>query len=424
MKHNKNRLPSKSNNRSLKPGPVLSEADQQSINDKLQQATMAMDSGNLRQSQELINRILQMLPNHPDALNIRAALLMKTGETLEAVRILTKITNLIPKFAQAHFNLGTALNALGKPSRAVKSLKQALLLNPDYAEAHYNLGNSLRQTKHIETAINHYEHCLKLNPSHVAAATNLASAHLNLGNSSLALKACELARKSDPGNRDVFSFSAIALTETGEPEKAEQILSPKIMVRPKQFDVRPGFESLKTLNQALVEHVITHKTLATEPHNKATRNGQQTGNLSLGDRGPVTELQNMIGEALDEYLATIKNAKYHPYPFLIPNLSKIDIWGTVLGNQGHQTAHMHRSAWVSGVYYAQLPKTMQDSDNGYAGWIEFGRPPDEFKCQAEHAVHLLEPKEGLLVLFPSYLYHRTIPFKSDNKRISIAFDLL
>ena len=33
-------------------------------------------------------------------------------------------------------------------------------------------------------------------------------------------------------------------------------------------------------------------------------------------------------------------------------------------------------------------------------------------------------REGRVVLFPSYFYHRTIPFESDEQRISIAFDLM
>jgi hypothetical protein len=37
-------------------------------------------------------------------------------------------------------------------------------------------------------------------------------------------------------------------------------------------------------------------------------------------------------------------------------------------------------------------------------------------------VQTIRPEEGMLVLFPSYFYHRTIPFESTEERISIAFD--
>ena len=32
--------------------------------------------------------------------------------------------------------------------------------------------------------------------------------------------------------------------------------------------------------------------------------------------------------------------------------------------------------------------------------------------------------EGMMVLFPAYLYHATVPFNSEQRRFSIAFDVL
>ncbi len=61
---------------------------------------------------------------------------------------------------------------------------------------------------------------------------------------------------------------------------------------------------------------------------------------------------------------------------------------------------------------------------GEAGWIEFGRPRSDIHCTVEPEVRALQPKEGLMVLFPSYFYHRTVPFEAAEERISIAFDVL
>ncbi|MFQ6018117.1 MAG: putative 2OG-Fe(II) oxygenase, partial [Kiloniellaceae bacterium] len=35
-----------------------------------------------------------------------------------------------------------------------------------------------------------------------------------------------------------------------------------------------------------------------------------------------------------------------------------------------------------------------------------------------------QPEEGLMLLFPSYFYHRTIKFETAETRISIAFDVV
>ncbi len=34
-----------------------------------------------------------------------------------------------------------------------------------------------------------------------------------------------------------------------------------------------------------------------------------------------------------------------------------------------------------------------------------------------------QPEEGLMLLFPSYFYHRTVPFEAAEERISISFDV-
>ncbi len=38
-------------------------------------------------------------------------------------------------------------------------------------------------------------------------------------------------------------------------------------------------------------------------------------------------------------------------------------------------------------------------------------------------VRLVEPRPGLLVLFPSYFLHETVPFTGEDTRISLAFDV-
>ena len=86
--------------------------------------------------------------------------------------------------------------------------------------------------------------------------------------------------------------------------------------------------------------------------------------------------------------------------------------------------HIHPSAWLSGVYYVQMPEITSQPGQGEAGWIEFGRPPEHFHGTVEPEVKLFKPEPGLMLLFPSYFYHRTVPFESAGLRISISFDVL
>ncbi|TFH48989.1 MAG: hypothetical protein E4H01_05215, partial [Lysobacterales bacterium] len=50
--------------------------------------------------------------------------------------------------------------------------------------------------------------------------------------------------------------------------------------------------------------------------------------------------------------------------------------------------------------------------------------PDHYHGKTPPQLTLVKPQAGLLALFPSYFYHRTIPFDTTGRRISIAFDVL
>ena len=92
--------------------------------------------------------------------------------------------------------------------------------------------------------------------------------------------------------------------------------------------------------------------------------------------------------------------------------------------QGYQIPHIHPAAWLSGVYYARVPDFIAEGAAEQAGWIEFGRPPDHFHNRCRPETRAIRPQEGLMILFPSYFYHRTIPFRDSGVRVSIAFDLI
>jgi uncharacterized protein (TIGR02466 family) len=100
-------------------------------------------------------------------------------------------------------------------------------------------------------------------------------------------------------------------------------------------------------------------------------------------------------------------------------------WAVVLRAGGVQTAHYHPAGLVSGVYYAQVPEVIVGGA-GEAGHIRFGDGLSEFPelLPDLELTRSLKPREGLLVLFPSSYWHRTVPFDSAQDRICVAFDVL
>ena len=191
------------------------------------------------------------------------------------------------------------------------------------------------------------------------------------------------------------------------------------------FDAPEGFEDIRDFNDALCEHALNHHSLVYEPRGKSTKKGYQTSDLTEDkDQGPVAQLVTLIEKSVRDYLESHRLDAAHPFLAQRPDQWRIYLWATVLDSQGRQAAHFHPSGWLSGVYYARLPDIISSGKENLDGWIEFGRMEKYTKANAEPIVRTCQPKEGRVIFFPSYLYHLTKSFESDEKRISFAFDII
>ena len=88
-------------------------------------------------------------------------------------------------------------------------------------------------------------------------------------------------------------------------------------------------------------------------------------------------------------------------------------WFVKMGQGGFQQSHIHAPGWVSGIVYL---KTIDDplTDQGA---IEFGRANYDFLTDNDNQeVYLYKPRIGDIILFPSSLFHRTIPIESKKER--------
>ena len=136
----------------------------------------------------------------------------------------------------------------------------------------------------------------------------------------------------------------------------------------------------------------------------------------------IAVLRRMIEDAVRDYLAGLPEDPDHV--FLGRKSASFRFsgsWSVRLRSQGFHLNHLHSEGWISSCYYVALPSAVA---RGEEGWIKFG---ETGLClgEREQVARTLRPEVGKLVLFPSYMYHGTIPFdEAEGHRTTIAFDIV
>ncbi len=384
---------------------------------------LARARGANERAHECLERAVQLLSDDAGLHNTLGELLNDQGDYDASIKHFETAIGLNPQDPAPYSNLAMSLRQANRAGEALAACKQAIRLQPEFATAHATHGMTLRDLGRPEDAVAAFAACLSLEPGFAPAHAFKAAALMECGRAKEALEAADACLVLDPVNRSALAFRAAALGELGMQEKRARLLNFEAFIRPQQIAVPAGFDSLAAFNDALAAHALAHPTLEFEPGNKATRAGSQTGNLLEGSRGPVAALEGLIREVVAAYFEALPDDPDHPYARVRLPAWDLVAWATVLGRQGHQQPHIHPGGWLSGVYYVQVPEFGGPAE-AHQGWIEFGGAPDSFVTSGEASSMRYEPEPGLMLLFPSYFYHATVPYENDDTRISIAFDVI
>lgn len=426
-----------------------------------QQAIRHAQAGQPRRALKACREILALQPARADVLGFAGTLALNAGEAAEAADLCRRALALRPDIAEVHYNLGNALGELGRFEEAAAAYKRATTLRPGFMPAHHNLGNALRALGRGEEAVQSYRRALAVQrtaagerdlgimlhdlgrrdeaiaayrraldlPDHrTDLLSNLANALMENGDRAGALAVCARYLSVEPGNVEAFALKALALNELGEAQEARALIDFERFVRIVDFaEPPPGFASIAAFNAALVAHVESHPSLHVPPKDHPTYHNDAleiTGELLVEPKGPMAAFETLMKNAVAQYLAEVPRDPPHPFLENFPKRWLLASWATRLNGQGNLDPHIHFTGYLGGVYYPLLPAVVAREDRGGAGWFELGRPPERFACRAPPLMRRIQPKEGRLLLFPGYFYHNTVPFTAEERRISIAFDLV
>lgn len=381
-------------------------------------------AGNFSAAKDELEAWIALHMNDPIAHTNLAAVLSGMGDDAAARDAGERAAEIDPGLAAAHFNIGVAQQSLGDHKAALERYRRTLALEPGHAAAALNLGEVYTTLGDTAEAARAYRRALEIDPGFAKAAINLADMKLAADDPEGALRVIDDFLARNPSHPAALAFKAFALRDAGREAEAENLDDPQRFILQRRLEPPEGFEDIDGFNEALAAHLLDHPTLTPSPTAHATRKGRHSGELLTPPLGPMAAFRDQVDAGFRAYKRKFAGEPAHPYLDACPADVAISVWGVVMDEDGHQVPHIHPSAWLSGVYYVEVPDSVCDDDPARSGWIEFGRPPEDIHAAHDPHVAYFRPEPGLMLLFPSHFYHQTVPLKGRTRRISIAFDIV
>jgi len=319
------------------------------------------------------------------------------------------------------FKCAELLRQADNHAAAERLLRDGIALNPRDPTLAATLGILLDETGRLEEALSINAAVAQAFPHSEVLHLNLAHTLLRLGRGNDALAVLAPIRAALPDLQQAITYEGMALKQLGDPCH-DWLCNYGQHVQPYDLEAPAGFPDIGAFNAALAENLRDMLDASDHPLDQSLRWGAQTSyNLKFRDDPVIRTYFAALEAPIAAYIEGLGVDAAHPLVGRKTNgFAFSGGWSVLLRPGGFHVNHTHPQGWISSSYYVSLPKSMGGA-SGQEGWIKFGEPRWPVPgCGVERVV---EPREGRLVLFPSYMWHGTIPFSS-GERMTAPFDVV
>jgi tetratricopeptide (TPR) repeat protein len=206
------------------------------------------ECGDLVAAQACYSNILQVDPDHAEALHLLGVIAQQNGNYVQAEQLIRSAIARNPAAADYHNNLGNTYRLQGDLPRAISSYRQAIALDSNHAEALHSLATSLADKGDFVEAESHFLKLLGLQPQHADAHYNFGNAKLNQGEVTSAIACYQKAIALQPYCAAYHFNLAHALQRLGRLEQAAHEFQRAARIAPDDFDA--------TYNLGIVLHEL------------------------------------------------------------------------------------------------------------------------------------------------------------------------
>jgi tetratricopeptide (TPR) repeat protein len=369
----------------------------------------------------------QAIQRRPDYMAAHAdfaqAVWTRTGDLGAASAEIDRVLRVLPQLSGLRATKAGLYRNAGEPGIAYAQLREALERFPDDAELLLGAADAALGLD-AAASLKYANRAAELIPSESAVLWTLGNAQLANGLADetriTALRLLEL----NPEDQQALAMLSSAQRLLGVSREGELTAGPDI-VRAWTIDTPPGWPDLPGFLRDLATSLRRLHTTRAHPLGQTLREGTQTNqDLMRSDDPVIRAFVQAIDGPIRRHMAALGQGDG---PLRRRNSGAYRIqgmWSVQLRPHGFHVNHFHPEGWLSSACYIDLPPAVADEVT-HAGWIKFGEPG--IKTEPPLAPeYFVQPKPGLLVLFPSYLWHGTVPFAGEpnETRLTIAFDVV
>jgi Flp pilus assembly protein TadD len=366
-------------------GRILSKQSRLAEAEAAWRAAIARDPSSPQGHRELAELVWMQTGDLPKA---RAAL----DHAPQTAEIVTVTVNLLQGAGEekAAYELAAA-RAAHDPSLHILAARAALAVDPPAADLHLAAAPP------------------GITP--VARAKTEIETDLAMGRAQQAVHRAQALRTARPDDQHATALLATALRLAGD-SRYRALYDYNHLVGTYRIDPPDGWSNLEDYLRDLASALDNIHGPRTHPVSQSLRHGSQTmRNLADYPDGAIRALFVSLDAPIRRHLASIGAPGQ--------NYAIASAWSVRLNKGGFHINHVHPEGWMSSAFYVRTPTGLR----GTEGFLKFGEPGPVTAPPLPHE-HLVKPEPGLLVLFPSYMWHGTVPFVSEETRLSCAFDIV
>lgn len=382
-----------------------------------------MDLGRAEEAQQRFEEAIRLHPADATLQTSLARLRWVRGDTTGFARDLEAAVAARPDDAVLRIGCADMLRRADQHAQSEAMLREGLRRTPEEPALIAALAVVHAETGAVQEAVPMLLKAHALRPQDWNLRESVAATLLQAGDPAAALTHIDAALARDPHHAAWLAHKAVALRLLGEEAGYVSLYDYERMVRPYELPLPPGYDTIEAFNVDLARTLRQMHRLDAHPLDQSLRNGTQTSKSLLEVDDPlIRAFLESVDQTLQRHIGAMPDDAAHPFWSRKPSSGRarlVGCWSVRLRPEGFHVNHVHPEGWLSSAYYVSVPREVAGA-NDHRGWIQFGEP--RWPTPGAPPARFVEPRPGRLVIFPSYMWHGTVPFHEGEERLTIAFD--